>query len=82
MKEQNDIKKYALMGILAAFKENNITPGVSMDFIVKDVLTKLGFKKQAEFDPTATHQQPDNTSIYKKINHIPTTKAIEALGQE
>jgi|GEM_PF-3690196 len=33
MKEQNDIKKYALMGILAAFKENNITLNEVIKFI-------------------------------------------------
>jgi|TARA_R110000824_G_scaffold314693_1_gene501586 hypothetical protein len=33
MNKKNDIKKYALMGILVAFKENNITLNEVIKFI-------------------------------------------------
>ena len=64
------------------FKDNNIGKGSSMDFIINSNLKDLGFTKQSEYDPTATHQLPDTTSVYKKIRHIPTPVSIDMLGKE
>jgi hypothetical protein len=53
-----------------------------MNLDIQSTLRDLGFIKKAEYDPTATHQTPDTTSVYKKINHIPTPISIDMLGKE
>ena len=47
-----------------------------------NVLQDLGFKKTSEYDPTATHQLPDTTSVYTQIRHVPTPVSIDMLGKE
>ena len=53
-----------------------------MQFLLTTKLKDLGFSKKAQYDPTAEHQRPDNHSLYKKINNVPTTQSIELLGKE
>ena len=64
------------------FINNNIGKGDSMKVLIDSELRKLGFSKTAIYDPTAEYQQPDNTSVYKKVRHIPTPVSIDMLGKE
>ena len=64
------------------FIDNNISKGDSMKIQIDTELKKLGFNKQAQYDPTLEYQAPDTTSVYKKIKSIPTPTSIDMLGKE
>ena len=69
--------KYVIETRKGWFAENNIRKGDSLD-----MLTDLGFKKIAVYDPTVEENTQESNPLFKQVNNIPTSQAIDALANQ
>ena len=46
------------------------------------MLTDLGFKKIAVYDPTVEENTQESNPLFKQVNNIPTSQAIDALANQ
>ncbi len=69
--------KYVIETRSGWFKENNIKTGDHLDMLIG-----LGFKKIAVYDPTVEENTQDSNPLFKQVDNIPTSKAIDALSNQ
>jgi uncharacterized membrane protein (UPF0127 family) len=69
--------KYVIETRKGWFAEHNIKEGDSMDSLVT-----LGFTKIAVYDPTVEENTQESKPLFKQVNSLPTTTAINQLANQ